>query len=187
MTNKQKITPYLWFDDQAQEAAQFYTTTFPNAMMQMRKIEIDKLRAAADDEGRTVITVQTTIAAPKEKVWAFWTTPAHITQWNFAAETWHCPKAENDLRVGGRFSYRMEAKDGSMGFDYAGIHSAVEEAKSLAFALDDGRTVQVHFSTVKDGTLVMETFEADASQPADMQQQGWQAILENFRKYVESN
>jgi predicted 3-demethylubiquinone-9 3-methyltransferase (glyoxalase superfamily)/uncharacterized protein YndB with AHSA1/START domain len=158
------------------------------AMMQMRKIDLAKIRQAADGKGPAVVTVQATLQAPVEKVWQMWTEAEHISGWNFASEDWCSPRAENDLRPGGKFNYRMEAKDGSMGFDYCGTYLAVNALKNLEYALDDGRKVQVHFSAVDGGgTFVMENFEADSSHPVAMQQAGWQAILENFKKYVEGN
>lgn len=157
------------------------------AMMQMRKIEIDQLRAAADDDSRMTVTIQTTVAAPLEKVWQMWTLPEHITNWNFASPEWHCPSAENDLQVGGKFSYRMEAKDGSMGFDFSGAYLALEEKASIKFRLDDERDVQVLFSPVDATTFIMQSFEVETRNDPELQRQGWQAILENFRKYVEGN
>ena len=157
------------------------------AMMQMRKIDIEKIRQAADDESRTVITVQATVHAPVEKVWEMWTQPEHITNWNFASGDWHAPRAENDLRPGGKFSYRMEAKDGSMGFDFSGAFTLINKNKNLDFRLDDGRQVQVHFSEVDGGTFVMENFEAEGMNPVEMQKAGWQAILDNFKRYAEAN
>jgi uncharacterized protein YndB with AHSA1/START domain len=156
------------------------------AMMQMRKIDIEKVRQAAEDTSRTVITVQTSVQVPVEKTWEAWITPEHIINWNFAIDAWQCPRAENDLRPGGKFNYRMEAKDGSMGFDYTGSYVAIDEQKSLEFILDDGRNVHVHFSEVDGETLIMETFEAESSSPIEMQKGGWQAILNNFKRYVES-
>ncbi|MCB9266688.1 MAG: VOC family protein [Lewinellaceae bacterium] len=157
------------------------------AMMQMRKIDIEKVRRAADDDSNTVITVHATINAPVEKVWAMWTQPEHITKWNFASGDWHSPHAENNLRPGGKFSYRMEARDGSMGFDFSGAYTAVNENKNLEFTIDDGRHVQVHFSELDGGTFVMENFEAEKMNSIEMQRTGWQAILDNFKKYVEEN
>ena len=157
------------------------------AMMQMRKIDIEKIRQAADDESRTVITVQATVNAPIEKAWEMWTLPEHITNWNFASGDWHSTRAENNLRPGGKFNYRMEAKDGSMGFDFSGTYTAIKENKNLEYRLDDGRNVQVHFSAVDGGTFVMENFEAENTNPAEMQKNGWQAILDNFKKYVEAD
>lgn len=157
------------------------------AMMQMRKIDIEKIRQAADNDSLTVITIQTTVNAPIEKVWAMWTRPEHITKWNFASEDWHSPRAENHLEPGGKFNYRMEARDGGMGFDFSGVYTAVRENKNLAYTIDDGRQVQVHFSEVDGGTFVMENFEAENTHPVEMQKEGWQAILNNFKKYVEAS
>ena len=157
------------------------------AMMQMRKIDIEKIRQAANDESQTVITVQTTVKAPIEKVWEMWTQPEHITNWNFATNEWHSPRAENDLRTGGKFSYRMETKDGNMGFDFGGVYTAINEHKKLEYTIDDGRQVQVHFNEVDGGTFVMENFEAENSNPIEIQKMGWQAILDSFKNYVEGN
>jgi uncharacterized protein YndB with AHSA1/START domain len=107
-----------------------------------------------------------------------------ITQWNQATEEWHTPHAENDLREGGSFSYRMEAKDGSFGFDFAGTYRQVEPHQQIAFTLNDGRLVEVKFEPSENGTVVTETFEAESENHIDMQQMGWQMILENFEKYT---
>jgi uncharacterized protein YndB with AHSA1/START domain len=136
---------------------------------------------------KTIITVRTTINAPVEKVWNLWTDPAHILCWNYASEDWHTPKAENDLRVGGRFLARMEAKDGSAGFDLTGKYSKVEKNSQLEYIIDDGRNVQVLFIPQGNVTTVMEAFEAEQTNSEEMQQAGWQAILDNFRKYVEAS
>jgi len=136
---------------------------------------------------KTIITVRTTIFAPVEKVWNLWTDPAHIIHWNYASDDWHTPKAENDLRVGGRFLARMEAKDGSAGFDFTGKYSKVEQYRQLEYIMDDGRNVQVLFIPQGNVTTVMEAFEAEQTNPARMQQVGWQAILDNFREYVEKS
>jgi uncharacterized protein YndB with AHSA1/START domain len=136
---------------------------------------------------KTIITVRTTINAPVEKVWNLWTDPAHILRWNYASDDWHTPKAENDLRVGGRFLARMEAKDGSAGFDLTGKYSKVEQNSQLEYIIDDGRNVQVLFIPQGNVTTVMEAFEAEQTNSEEMQQAGWQAILDNFRKYVEAS
>jgi uncharacterized protein YndB with AHSA1/START domain len=133
------------------------------------------------------ITVKATIHAPVEKVWQLWTSPEHIIKWNSASEDWHTPKAENDLRVGGKFSSRMEAKDGSMGFDFEGIYTAVETNQSIAYVLADDRKINVLFTSNGNSTDVVETFDAENENPLDMQRAGWQAILDNFKKYVEAN
>ncbi len=155
------------------------------ALMQMQKIELEKLRQAANDESKTVITVQATVHVPISKVWQLWTQPEHITQWNNASDDWHTPRAENDLRVGGKFSSRMEAKDGSFGFDFSGVYDQVLENQRIDYTMGDGRKVQIHFSEVDGGTFVMETFEAENTHSVEMQRGGWQAILDNFKKYAE--
>lgn len=132
------------------------------------------------------ITVAVTLNAPLEKVWKHWTDPAHITQWNFAADSWHCPAASNELKTGGIFSWRMEAKDGSMGFDYAGTYENVEDLKSISKKLGDGRMVYILFTEQGDTTTLTETFEPETVNPLEMQQTGWQAILNNFKKQVEN-
>ncbi|MBA3648305.1 MAG: SRPBCC domain-containing protein [Chitinophagales bacterium] len=133
------------------------------------------------------ITVETIVKAPIEKVWKFWTTPEHITKWNSASDDWHTPKAENDLRQGGKFVARMEAKDGSFGFDFGGIYDEIITNHLITFALDDGRKVQINFINNGTGTKVTETFEAENENSIEMQRNGWQAILDNFKKYAETN
>ena len=133
-----------------------------------------------------MITVKTTINSDLEKVWEYWTTPDHITQWNFATPEWHCPSAKNDLREGGTFSWRMEAKDGSMGFDYAGKYIKIEKPTLIKKELGDRRRVEITFTTKNGGVEVVETFEPDENDP-ELQKQGWQAILDNFKQYVEPN
>lgn len=136
---------------------------------------------------RTKITVAATVNAPVEKVWEFWNTPAHIMKWCSASDDWHTPRAENDLRVGGAFSSRMEAKDGSFGFDFGGIYDKVETHKLIAYTLGDDRKVEIIFTAKGDATEVTETFEAEETNPVEMQQGGWQAIMDNFKKYTEAN
>lgn len=131
------------------------------------------------------ITVSTTIQAPVEKVWKCWTEPKHIPKWNSASEDWHTPFADNDLRVGGKFKFRMEAKDGSVGFDMTGIYEEVNLHEVLAYVMEDGRKVKITFNADGDETEVIETFEAESTNPIEFQQQGWQAILNKFKTYVE--
>lgn len=133
------------------------------------------------------ITVSTTVQAPVTKVWQIWTSPRHITQWCVATDTWHTPRAENDLRPGGKFLSRMEAKDGSMGFDLEGVYDAVIENELITYALADGRLVKVVFTANADQTTITETFDPENMNPVDMQQAGWQSILDNFKRYVEAN
>lgn len=131
------------------------------------------------------ITVKTTVHAPVEKVWENWTEPKHITQWNNASEDWHTPVAENDLTVGGKFLTRMEAKDGSFGFDFGGIYDEVKVNEVISYTMGDGRKVAVTFKGQGNETEVTETFDAETTNPIEMQQAGWQAILDNFKKYTE--
>ena len=135
----------------------------------------------------TAITVEAEIDAPVEKVWKLWTTPEHIMKWNSASEDWHTPKAENDLRKGGSFSSRMEARDGSFGFDFGGIYDDVEPNKLIAYTMSDGRKVFVNFTQEGNKTHVSETFDAESTNSLEMQQAGWQAILDNFKKYAETS
>jgi len=136
--------------------------------------------------GRTVITIKTSVKAPVDKVWKLWTDPVHIIKWNNASPDWHTPRAENDLRVGGKFLSRMEARDGSMGFDFSGMYEKVESLKNLEYVLDDGRKVEVSFMENGGITEVTESFEAEDMNSIELQQAGWQSILDNFRKYAES-
>lgn len=136
---------------------------------------------------KTKITVAATVNAPVEKVWEFWSNPEHIVKWCSASEDWHVPKAENDLRVGGAFSTRMEARDGSFGFDFGGIYDEVETNRLIAYTMGDDRKVEITFAAEGQNTKVTETFEAEAINPIEMQQGGWQAILDNFKKYSEAN
>lgn len=133
------------------------------------------------------ITIETTVNKPITTVWELWTQPQHITQWNNASPDWHTPLAENDLRVGGLFNFRMEAKDGSFGFNFCGKYTAVEPNKHIAYTIEDNRKVDIKFTGVGDTTEIVETFEAENENPVDMQRGGWQAILDNFKAYAEAN
>jgi len=135
----------------------------------------------------TMITVESTINAPVAKVWAYWTKPEHITKWCAASDDWHTPTAENDLRVGGKFSSRMEAKDGSMGFDFWGIYDVVTTNDAIEYTMGDGRKATLSFIDKGDSTKIIESFEAESTNPVEMQKGGWQAILDNFKKYTEAN
>lgn len=133
------------------------------------------------------ITIETTVNAPIEKVWECWSTPAHITKWAFASDEWHCPFATNDLKVGGEFTTRMEAKDGSFGFDFGGIYDEVKTNELISYSLADGRKVKIVFIEQGDETKVIETFDPENENPIDMQRGGWQAILDNFKKHTEAS
>jgi uncharacterized protein YndB with AHSA1/START domain len=137
------------------------------------------------DKQKATITVNTRIQAPVQKVWECWTSPGHIIHWNFASEEWHCPSAVNDLQPEGKFSWRMEAKDNSFGFDFSGQYREIKLQEYILWVLDDGREVSIQFVAHEGETLVTETFEPDGNDPG-LQRQGWQAILDNFKAYVES-
>ena len=136
---------------------------------------------------KTFITIQANINAPVEKVWKFWTLPEHITKWNHASDDWHTTKAENDLHVGGKFLSRMEAKDGSFGFDFGGAYETVKTNEQIEYVLGDNRKAKIDFLNNGNGTNVTVVFEAETVNPVEMQQGGWQAILNNFKKYTEAN
>jgi len=125
------------------------------------------------------------IAATPQKVWEAWTKPEHITKWNFASDDWHCPKASNDLKVGGKYTARMEAKDGSFGFEFEAIYDEVINQKKMTYTMEDGRKVTTDFENVGSKTKVTTLFDAEKENPEEMQRNGWQAILNNFKKYIE--
>lgn len=136
---------------------------------------------------KTAITVEATIDAPVEKVWKYFSEPEHIMKWCQASDDWHAPFAENDLRKDGRFKTTMAAKDGSMSFDFTGVYTDVEPNKLIAYTIDDGRKVNLTFSEVGSKTKVTETFDPEGTNSPEMQRDGWQAILDNFKAYTEAN
>lgn len=131
------------------------------------------------------ITVETFVNTPIQKTWELFTQPSHVEKWNFASQEWHTPWAKADLREGGSFVYRMEAKDGSFGFDFGGTYHAVEAPKILAYSLGDGRKVRVLFEEQGEGTLITESFEPEQANAEKIQKAGWQAILDNFKRYAD--
>lgn len=133
------------------------------------------------------ITVETLVNAPVEKAWRFFSEPEHIKQWAFASEDWHAPYADNDLRKDGKFKTTMAAKDGSFSFDFEGVYTKVVPNKTFEYAMADGRKVKVDFESDGNNTRIRETFDPETQNPIDMQRAGWQAILENYRRHVESN
>ena len=139
-----------------------------------------------ENTGRTQITVTTTVNAPVEKVWRCWNEPEHITKWCQASPDWHAPAASNDLRTGGNFTTTMAAKDGSFSFDFGGVYTDVQENNLIAYTMGDGRKATVTFSANGDTTGIVETFEAESTNPEEMQKAGWQAILDSFKHYTES-
>lgn len=152
----------------------YFLKTFPKALRLVKKIA----------ENLTV-KVEATIDAPLETVWTKWTTPEDVKNWNNASPDWHTPRAANDLRVGGRFSYEMAAKDGSFSFDFGGEYLKVESQREYVCRLDDGRKMTVLFRKLGKKTRVVEIFEPESMHPVDFQELGWQAILDNFKNYVE--
>ena len=140
-----------------------------------------------ESDNKTNITVEATVNAPVEKAWEYFTKPEHIIKWSHASDDWHTTKAENDLRVGGEFSSRMEAKDGSYGFDFGGVYDVVDINKKIEYTLGDGRKVSIDFSSENDATKVSETFEAETTNSIEMQKGGWQAIMDNYKRYTENN
>jgi uncharacterized protein YndB with AHSA1/START domain len=140
-----------------------------------------------ETNNKAKVTVQAVIQAPVEKVWTYWTEPVHITKWNQASEDWHAPKAENDLRIGGTFVTRMEAKDGSMGFDFGGTYDVVKQHEAIGYTMEDGRRVDIAFVDKGSETEVIETFDLESTHSAEMQQAGWQAIMDHFKAYTEQS
>jgi uncharacterized protein YndB with AHSA1/START domain len=136
---------------------------------------------------KPVISVQTEVNAPIDRVWKFWTNPDDIVKWNNASDDWYTPRAENDLREGGNFRYRMEARDGSMGFDFGGVYEKIKPKKQIEYTIGDGRKVRINFLNLKNKTEVIETFEVEDTNSIELQRNGWQSILDNFKKYAESH
>ncbi len=132
------------------------------------------------------IKIETTVAANTDKVWEAWTKSEHITKWNFADDSWHCPSATNDMRVGGKYTARMEAKDNSFGFDFEAVYDEIVDQKKITYTMTDGRKATTLFEDQSGKTKVITTFDAESESSVDMQRDGWQAILNNFRKYAES-
>lgn len=136
---------------------------------------------------QTKITVEATVNAPVEKVWQAWNNPTDIMKWNTPDPSWHTPRSENDLRLNGKFKNRMEAKDGSFGFDFEGTYDKVDLHKEIAYTMPDGRTATTLFADKDGKTTLTTTFDPETVHGPEFQKQGWQAILNNFVKYVESN
>jgi uncharacterized protein YndB with AHSA1/START domain len=132
------------------------------------------------------ITVDTSINAPIEKIWAYWNEPEHIVVWNTGSPDWHTPRATNDLVVGGKFNVRMEAKDGSEGFDFVGTYTEIVEHERIAYEIEDGRKVVVTFQATDGEVRVTEVFETEDINSEELQRQGWQGILDNFKAHVEN-
>ncbi|WP_295177765.1 SRPBCC domain-containing protein [uncultured Christiangramia sp.] len=131
------------------------------------------------------IEIESKINAKLDQVWEYWTKPEHITKWNKASEDWLCPNAENDLKEGGKFKYRMESEDGKVGFDFAGTYKVVKEKEKLTYELEDGRNAEVTFSEEDGSVMIKETLDTEDENPVDQQEQSWKSILESFKTYTE--
>jgi uncharacterized protein YndB with AHSA1/START domain len=177
LTEQNGITTLQISMDTTQEMEAYFVETFPKALALIKQIA----------EQAIPITVEALVLVPIEKAWQYFTTPTHITQWNFAADSWQCPAATNNLTVGGNFVYRMEAKDGSFGFNFSGIYTSVQLHEHITIFLDDGRTVFVRFLNHATGCKLVQVFDAEDENDLALQQGGWQAILNNFKKYTETN
>jgi uncharacterized protein YndB with AHSA1/START domain len=140
-----------------------------------------------ETQEKTIITVETTVNAPASKVWEYWIKPEHITKWNNASDDWHTPWVKADFREGGNFTARMEAKDGSFGFDFGGVYDILRKNEYIEYTIGDGRKVKITFSPAGNKTKVVESFEAENTNSVELQKGGWQAILDNFKKYTEAN
>ncbi len=135
----------------------------------------------------TKITIEATINAPVDKVWNYYNGAEHIVKWNQADPSWHCPSATVDLRVGGKFISRMEAKDGSFGFDFVGVYDEVVPNKSITYHMEDGRVCKIDFTPERDATKVVIVFDAETQNTIELQKGGWQSILNSFKNYTENN
>lgn len=162
--------------DATGEFKDYFENTFPKAIAIVKELAENPIR----------LTIETVVDAPVEKAWEIFNTPEHVTKWNAADPSWHSPRAQNDLRVGGSFNYRMEAKDGSFGFDFCGVYTVVEPNKIIEYSMEDGRKVSINFSSNGNSTTITEHFDAETENPLELQQGGWQSILNNFKTYCES-
>jgi uncharacterized protein YndB with AHSA1/START domain len=135
---------------------------------------------------KNMVTIQATVKAPIEKVWRCWNEPEHLNTWVHASDDWESKNTQNDLRIGGRLTITMAARDGSEQFDFSGTYTAVEKYKQTELDLDDGRHVRVVFEEAPNGVIISESFEAETENSEEIQRKGWQAILDNFKKYIES-
>ena len=139
------------------------------------------------DNEKQIITIGTTVNADINKIWKYWNDPEHVVKWNAASVDWHTPHAENDLSVGSGFRYTMAARDGSFSFDFVGNYTMIVPNETIVYEIADGRKVRIDFSSESDKVTIVETFEAETQNPIEMQRDGWQSILDNFKTYVEQN
>jgi uncharacterized protein YndB with AHSA1/START domain len=163
--------------DTTTEFAGYFAEAFPKALSIVKQLA----------EKPVVITIEAEVDAPIEKIWEHWTDPVHIVKWNNASDDWHTTRATNDLKVGGKFLSRMEAKDGSFGFDFEGTYTSIEPKKKIEYKIADGRKVAINFINQNGRYKIVSDFEAEEENPLEMQKGGWQAILDSFKKNVEKN
>ncbi len=163
--------------DISESHLEYFNETFPKALQKVKEI--------AENPEVKSITVRALVDASVEKVWDYWTNPEHIVNWNNASDDWHTPFAENDLKVGGKFKATMAAKDGSMSFDFEGTYTEVEPHKKIVYNIADGRKVSIGFDIMDGKVIITESFEPESENSLDLQRGGWQAILNNFKAYVE--
>jgi uncharacterized protein YndB with AHSA1/START domain len=133
------------------------------------------------------VIIQANVSANIKKAWEYYTQPAHITKWNFATDDWMCPDASNDMRIGGKYIARMEAKDGSFGFDFEAVYNEISDGEKFTYVMPDNREVNVIFNQNGDAIEVTVKFDAETENPIELQREGWQSILNNFKKYTETN
>ena len=176
LTENEGVTTLLVEMDIVESHIEYYQAAFPKGLA-IVKTEAENM----------FVTVEAKVEAPLEKVWAYWTETQHITQWNFAHESWHCPHAENDAQTGGHFSSRMEARDGSSGFDFSGIYDEVIPQKYIIYSLADKRKVMIAFLQEEGYVLVQEHFNPESENSLELQRGGWQAILTNFKNYTQNS
>ncbi len=156
----------------------YFKETFPKGLQIVKDI--------AENPVVSSITVRTSTQESLEKVWDYWTSPEHIVNWNFASDDWYCPKATNDLKVNGSFNYTMAAKDDTMSFDFEGKYTEIENHKKIVYNIIDGRKVTISFNVLDGKTIITQTFEPENENTVDLQRSGWQAIMTNFKKYIEN-
>lgn len=165
--------------DVIEQHADYFNQSFPNGLKKLKEI--------AENSSVKSISIYATVNASIEKVWEYWTNPKHIVNWNNASDDWHTPSAKNDLKVGGKFTSTMAAKDGSMSFDFEGTYSEIETYKKIVYQMTDSRSVSVSFYVIDGKVVITETFEPEMENSLELQRGGWQAILTNFKKYTENN
>lgn len=163
------------------------TDDFKDYMQKTWPVALEKVKGMCEGTVKPLITIETVINAPAATAWKCMTEPEHIRNWNYASDDWHCPAAENDLKEGGKFSFTMAAKDGSFSFDFGGVYTEVTENKRIRYVLGDGRKVDILFEENDGRTTVKESFEAENMHSLTLQREGWQAILDNFKKHTEAS